>query len=146
MKDRHSVVCFLAGILVFWGGVVLWKTTAASNGSLLPIGQAQAQTDSERPVTVGELEAVDVPVTVPRPLEVPKVYAFDRVLDAQTTQVIIIDSEKMRICVYHVDQNGKIEFMANRNCEWDVKIDDFNGKGLTPSQIQEYYENNRVGK
>ena len=109
---------------------------------LMPAARAQ----SEQPTSMGELETTSVPVTVPRPLEVPEVYAFERSLDPATTQVIIVDSKKSRICVYHIGQDGSIEFVANRNYTWDMTLDVYNEKGLTPSQIREYYETNSVGK
>ena len=111
-------------------------------GGLIPAARAQ----SERPISMGELETTSMPVTVPRPLEVPEVYAFERPLDPETTQVIIVDSKKSRICVYHIGQDGSIEFVANRNFTWDMTLDVYNEKGLTPSQIREYYETNSVGK
>lgn len=144
-KNHHSIVCFLTGALIFWGAALFWKSIDPKSDSLLPLDTAQAQGPANQPISMEELETTSVPVTIPRPLEVPKVYAFERALNPQTTQVIIVESEKKRICVYHVDQEG-IELVANRNYAWDLTLDDYNVKGLTPSQIKEYYENNRIGK
>jgi len=77
---------------------------------------------------------------IPRPLEVPELYAFERILDNGIRQVILVDSESKRICVYHIDTQGKVEFVANRNFEWDLKMEDFNGTGLTPGEIKEAVE------
>ena len=74
---------------------------------------------------------------VSRPLEVPDLYAFEHVLEGGIRQIVLVDSESKRICVYHIDQQGKIEFVANRNFEWDLKMEDFNGTGLTPGEIRE---------
>lgn len=136
-KRRELTAVFLAGALFCWGVSFVGKQVLWSG--------SQVRAQSERPITTAELEATSSPVTIPRPLEVPEVYAFQRELDAETTQVIIVDSEKSRICVYHVGQDGSIEFVANRNYSWDLTLDVYNEKGLTPSQIREYYETNRVG-
>ena len=119
-----------------------FRQPSGQGEGLIPAAHAQ----SEQPISMGELETTSVPVTVPRPLEVPEVYAFERSLDTATTQVIIVDSKKSRICVYHIGQDGSIEFVANRNYTWDMTLDVYNEKGLTPSQIREYYETNSVGK
>ncbi|MBO7723778.1 MAG: hypothetical protein J6S27_08310 [Thermoguttaceae bacterium] len=74
---------------------------------------------------------------VSRPLEVPDLYAFEHVLEGGIRQIVLVDSESKRICVYHIDLQGKIEFVANRNFEWDLKMEDFNGTGLTPGEIRE---------
>jgi hypothetical protein len=141
-KRREFVVVFLAGALFFYGVSFVVKEFSVQNGSLVPSARAQ----TGRPISTEELETVSSPVTIPRPLEVPEVYAFERSLDPTTTQVIIVDSKRSRICVYHIGQDGSIEFVANRNYTWDMTLDVFNEKGLTPSQIREYYETNRIGK
>ncbi len=138
-KRGELAVIFLAGALFFWGV----SASVRQLGGILSAVRAQ---NAEPPISMGELESTASPVTVPRPLEVPEVYAFERSIDPTTTQVIIVDSKKSRICVYHVGQDGSIEFVANRNYTWDMTLDVYNEKGLTPSQIREYYETNRVGK
>ena len=147
MHRNRSVVWFFAGVLACWG--VTYLTMDGRGGGApsgpVPSSEVAAQALSNRPISIGELETTSTPVTIPRPLEVPEVYVFERDIDAQTSQVIIVDSEKKRICVYHVDQEG-IEFVANRNYTWDLTLDVYNEKGLTPSQIREYYETNQVGK
>ncbi len=82
----------------------------------------------------------DASAEIPRPLEVPELYAFDRILENGIRQVVLVDSESKRICVYHIDTQGKVEFVANRNFEWDLKMEDFNGTGLTPGEIKEAVE------
>ena len=141
-KRRELAIDFRAGALVFWGASVLVRHLDV-RGGVLPAARAQ---NAQPPISMGELESTDTPVTIPRPLEVPEVYAFERSIDPTTTQVIIVDSKKSRICVYHVGQDGSIEFVANRNYTWDMTLDVYNEQGLTPSQIREYYETNRLGK
>ena len=86
------------------------------------------------------------PVGVPRPLEVPELYAFERGLENGLQQVTLVDSESKRICVYHIDPQGKIEFVANRSFEWDLKMDDFNGVGLSPHEIRDAVERRSGGR
>lgn len=143
-KRREFVFVFLAGILFCWGSLLVSRAISPQGASLVPA--VLAESVSDRPISTGELETTSAPVTVSRPLEVPDLYAFQRELDLQTTQVVIVDSEKKRICVYHVGEDGSIEFVANRNFTWDLTLDVYNEKGLTPSQIREYYESNRAGR
>lgn len=78
-----------------------------------------------------------------RPLEVPPLYAFDAPLDETNRQIILVDSETKRICVYWVRNRGAnstIELVATRAFELDLKLENFNGEGLTPSQIREQLE------
>ena len=78
--------------------------------------------------------------TFSRPLEVPPLYAFDSPLDETGRQIILVDSETKRICVYWVRQRGTnstIELVATRAFELDLKLENFNGEGLTPGQIRE---------
>jgi hypothetical protein len=75
-----------------------------------------------------------------RPLEVPPLYAFDSPLDATGRQIILVDAETKRICVYWIRQRGAnstIELVATRAYELDLTLENFNGEGLTPSQIRE---------
>ena len=73
-------------------------------------------------------------------LEVPPLYAFDSPLDETGRQIILVDSETKRICVYWIRQRGSnstIELVATRAFELDLKLENFNGEGLTPGQIRE---------
>lgn len=75
-----------------------------------------------------------------RPLEVPPLYAFDSPLDDSGRQIVLVDSETKRICVYWIRQRGAnstIELVATRNFEYDLKLENFNGEGLSPGQIRE---------
>lgn len=141
-KRRVILVISLVSASFLLGMAFAFRQSFGQGEGLMPAARAQ----SEQPISMGELETTSVPVTIPRPLEVPEVYAFERSLDPATTQVIIVDSKKSRICVYHIGQDGSIEFVANRNYTWDMTLDVYNEKGLTPSQIREYYETNSVGK
>ncbi|MBQ5368124.1 MAG: hypothetical protein IIU43_11680 [Thermoguttaceae bacterium] len=81
-----------------------------------------------------------------RPLEVPPLYAFDSPLEDSGSQIILVDSETKRICVYWIRQRGAnstIELVAARNFELDLKLDDFNCEGLSPGQIREQLDSAR---
>lgn len=78
-----------------------------------------------------------------RPLEVPPLYAFDSPLDESGRQIILVDSETKRICVYWIRRRGvnsTIELVATRAFELDLKLENFNGEGLSPGQIREQLE------
>ena len=78
-----------------------------------------------------------------RPLEVPPLYAFDAPLGDTGRQIILVDSETRRICVYWIRQGeaySTIELVATRAFDLDLKLVNFNGQGLTPSQIREQLE------
>lgn len=80
------------------------------------------------------------PVNVARPLEVPPLYAFESKVSDACQQIVLVDSQTKRICVYHVKLQGNkstIEMVASRNFQWDLKLDDFNGVGISPAQIKE---------
>ncbi len=80
------------------------------------------------------------PVNVARPLEVPPLYAFGSMVSDSCQQVVLVDSKTKRICVYYVrsrENKSTIEMVASRNFEWDLKLDDFNGEGISSMQIKE---------
>ncbi len=82
-----------------------------------------------------------------RPLEVPPLYAFDAPLGDSGRQIILVDSESKRICVYWIRQgeaNSTIELVATRAFDLDLKLVNFNGEGLTPSQIREQLESGQT--
>ena len=107
-------------------------------GGYLYRSNADAQQDTPGGFQNYTAQSQELPAAVvARPLEVPKMYAFERLLENGVRQVVLVDSETKRICVYHIDPQGKIEFVANRNFEWDLKMEDFNGTGLTPNEIRE---------
>ncbi|MBR4105478.1 MAG: hypothetical protein IKK39_15650 [Thermoguttaceae bacterium] len=76
-----------------------------------------------------------------RPLEVPPLYAFDSSLTNENgRQIVLVDSEAKRVCVYWIRERGAnstIELVATRAFEMDLKLENFNGEGLTPAQIRE---------
>lgn len=82
-----------------------------------------------------------------RPLEVPPLYAFETPLQNEVgRQLVLVDAETKRICVYWIRQRGAnstIELVATRAYELDLKLDDFNCEGLTPSQIREQLESSQ---
>ncbi|MDO5308627.1 MAG: hypothetical protein Q4G03_03930 [Planctomycetia bacterium] len=78
-----------------------------------------------------------------RPLEVPPLYAFDAPLGDTGRQIVLVDSQTKRICVYWIrqrDVNSTIELVATRSFELDLKLENFNGEGLAPAQIREQLE------
>lgn len=82
----------------------------------------------------------DGTATFSRPLEVPPIYAFESALNETDRQIVVVNSESKRICVYWIrkrDAYSSIELVAARNFELDLKLDNFNGEGLSPSQIRE---------
>ncbi|MBR4834627.1 MAG: hypothetical protein IKU86_09920 [Thermoguttaceae bacterium] len=76
-----------------------------------------------------------------RPLEVPPLYAFDSSLTNENgRQIVLVDAETKRICVYWIRERGAnstIELVATRTYEMDLKLENFNGEGLSPAQIRE---------
>ena len=76
-----------------------------------------------------------------RPLEVPPLYAFDSPLTNESgRQIVLVDAETKRICVYWIRERGAnstIELVATRTYEMDLKLENFNGEGLSPAQIRE---------
>ncbi|MBQ9126263.1 MAG: hypothetical protein IJY15_00725, partial [Thermoguttaceae bacterium] len=68
-------------------------------------------------------------------------YAFDSSLTNENgRQIVLVDSETKRICVYWIRERGAnstIELVATRAFKMDLKLENFNGEGLTPAQIRE---------
>ena len=140
-KYGKPVLILLAGAVLI-GVVFCFRGADAQSGP--GFENYPGGSSNSAPLSSGQLNA-PTPVTVPRPLEVPEVYVFDRVLDGGIMQVVLVDSERKRICVYHIDTQGQIEFVANRPYEWDLTVDGFNGTGLTPNQIREMQESGKHG-
>lgn len=155
MTKRRQIgmgVLALTGILFFCGGVFFssWNQTSAQysqgvmsgpEGAVPQSGFKDYQADSGTKANVAAITG-NRPVNVARPLEVPPLYAFDSKVDPLCQQIVIVDSETKRVCVYHVrykDNKCTIELAASRNFEFDLKLDDFNGSGsgLSPLQIRE---------
>ncbi len=135
---NHPIVFLLAGALIFWISSSFRKP---ADPPLLPSGEVRA--DPSTP-TIFPTDPTDgSPMVVGRPIDV-KFYAFDRELDERTTQVIVVDSESKRLCVYHVNANGQVEFVGNRNFKWDLAFDNFNGVGMTPAEVKDYIEKNNL--
>ncbi len=129
----------------------LWSGVFGQIGGMLPPGQypVQAPQDGQAQVDQAAIVGGARTVGVTRPLEVPPIYAFESPIDATRRQLIVVDSETKRICVYHVRPDGNkstIEMVASRNFQWDLKLDDFNNTGLSPAQIREQLDRKKTGR
>lgn len=134
-KREWTMLGLLAAVLLLSGGHLFRSNVGAQQSGVSGGFQNYATNAAPAPTAL-----------VSRPLEVPKMYAFERLLENGVRQVVVVDSETKRICVYHIDPQGKIEFVANRNFEWDLKMEDFNGTGLTPTEIREAVERSSGAK
>ncbi len=133
-----TIAAALVGLVL---GAALWGR-GAFVGAQAPFDGAgstyrdSATADAAPRVALGD----DGTATFSRPLEVPPLYAFDSPLDETGRQIILVDSETKRICVYWIRRRGvnsTIELVATRNFEMDLKLEEFNCEGLTPGQIRE---------
>lgn len=140
---RLSVLCALfvgLGVGALVGGGTL--KVGAQNPEFLPdpVGSTDLRQAYEASAVPRVSQGANGRATFSRPLEVPPLYAFESPLDATSRQIILVDSETKRICVYWVRQRGSnstIELVATRAYELDLKLENFNGEGLTPGQIRE---------
>lgn len=149
-KNRvNGLMLLFLGFLACWFSAPFWSDAQGQ----VPFGQGppagypmvngRPQVDMPALIAGGQL------VGVTRPLEVPPIYAFDMLLADQCQQVVIVDSETKRICVYHIRPKGNastIEIVAARNFQWDLKLDDFNNERITPGQIREQIQRRETGK
>ncbi|MBQ9873719.1 MAG: hypothetical protein IJM30_04595 [Thermoguttaceae bacterium] len=137
-----TALAALVGLALGWG-LKDGSDRAAAQGTWGASGYREAAiADAAPSVDFG----ADGKATFSRPLEVPPLYAFDYPLDETGRQIILVDSETKRICVYWVrrrDVNSTIELVAARNFELDLKLEDFNGEGLSPGQIREQLDSAR---
>lgn len=145
MKSYQAIglVC-LGAILFYLGGHFRVDVSAQNSPMVAPGGNGEhpfygvpsglPQLDQQALIAGNRI----IPVT--RPLEVPPLYAFDAIIEGGIRQVVVVDSQTKRICVYHIrpgSNRSTIEMVASRNFEWDLRLDDFNNEGITPSQIRE---------
>ena len=57
--------------------------------------------------------------------------------NASSSQIALVDPKRKVISVYGVDRNsGEIKLSSVRKVEWDLQLDEFNGKSPTPREIQ----------
>ena len=57
--------------------------------------------------------------------------------NASSGQIALVDPERKVISVYGVDRTtGEIKLSSVRKVEWDLQLDEFNGKAPTPREIR----------
>ena len=57
--------------------------------------------------------------------------------NATSSQIALVDPERKVISVYGIDRNsGEIKLSSVRKVEWDLQLDEFNGKAPTPREIR----------
>jgi hypothetical protein len=52
----------------------------------------------------------------------------------------LIDPRLQVVCVYHIDQTGKIALRSVRRIQWDLQMTYFNNEGPLPQEIQSLLE------
>ena len=58
-------------------------------------------------------------------------------VDGRYQQVTVIDPKLRAISVYHVElASGDIELCCVRDIRWDLQMEYYNGKGLSPPEIR----------
>jgi hypothetical protein len=63
--------------------------------------------------------------------------ALSTTVDNQYQQVVVIDPKLRAMSVYHVSlASGDVELCCVRDIRWDLQIEHFNGKGLSPGEIR----------
>lgn len=56
-------------------------------------------------------------------------------------QLVVIDSSKLTICVYHVDGGtGELALRSVRDIRWDLQMTEFNGVRPLPQEIKSVLE------
>lgn len=61
--------------------------------------------------------------------------------NANSSQIALIDPERKVISVYGIDRNsGEIKLSSVRKVEWDLQLDEYNGKQPTPREIRSNVE------
>ncbi|MDO5554309.1 MAG: hypothetical protein Q4G68_11155 [Planctomycetia bacterium] len=142
----RTLLLLLLGFVLCWLTNLPWKRAEAQSpgvpGRVVGAGPNLAPVSGRPELDQSALVAGNRTVPITRPLEVPPLYAFDSMVAPDCQQVVIVDSETKRICVYHIRPSGNdatIRIVASRNFQWDLKLDDFNGDrdGLSPSQIRD---------
>jgi len=67
--------------------------------------------------------------------------ALSATVENKYQQLTVIDPKLRVISVYHVDlASGDMELRCVRDIRWDLQMDYFNGKGLTPPEIRSMLE------
>ncbi|OHB82061.1 MAG: hypothetical protein A2V98_26315 [Planctomycetes bacterium RBG_16_64_12] len=67
--------------------------------------------------------------------------ALSTVVDGRYQQVTVIDPKLRAIGVYQIElASGEVELRCVRDIRWDLQIEYFNGKGLSPLEIRSMLE------
>ena len=67
--------------------------------------------------------------------------ALSATVDDQYQVVTVIDPKLRAMSVYHVElASGDIRFRCARDIRWDLQLEAFNGKGLSPKEIRSMLE------
>ncbi|MEE2641439.1 MAG: hypothetical protein VX768_12485 [Planctomycetota bacterium] len=61
--------------------------------------------------------------------------------NAEANQIALVDPKRKVISVYGIDRNsGEIKLKSVRKVEWDLQLDEFNGKQPSPQEIRSNVE------
>jgi hypothetical protein len=67
--------------------------------------------------------------------------ALSATVDDQYQLVTVIDPKLRSMSVYHVElASGNIQLRCVRDIRWDLQLESFNGKGLSPTGIRSMLE------
>lgn len=67
--------------------------------------------------------------------------ALSTVVGDRYQQVTVIDPKLRAMSVYHVElASGEVELRCVRDIRWDLQMEYFNGKGLSPVEIRSMLE------
>lgn len=143
----RSILLLALGAGLFWGGTNIRDELNAQSQQLLmesnqynPNNNFGLLNPTINPQLPGQQ------ATVSRPLEVPPLYAFGTMIDADCLQLAIVDGPSKQISVYWIQKDGNkssIEWKAARGFEYDLQIKEFNVQEPTPSQIRDELEQSR---
>ena len=67
--------------------------------------------------------------------------AFSTTVGNEYAVLTVIDPKLRAMSVYHVElATGDVELQCVRNIRWDLQLDWFNGKGLSPPEVRSMLE------
>ena len=67
--------------------------------------------------------------------------ALATVVGDRYQQVTVIDPKLRAMSVYHVElASGEVKLRCVRNIRWDLQVEYYNGKGLSPAEIRSMFE------
>lgn len=112
---RNAVVGSVVAVALLTGLVVGWISTSKA--------------DAQRPMREG-------PIAHQQQGE-QSLVALSTDVDEQRTQITIIDPQSRALVVYHIDKpTGAVTLRSVRNVNWDLQMDEFNGKNPLPREIR----------